>query len=1630
MAYNGVVVRMWYSIMATSRRKRIVPIVIIIIGCLPFLLAKEGWLNADQSWYLREGLSLSKGLGYSYLLRPPLFSMIFALLFYLLGPSVALAHLVVKLFHVGIVFTVYMLGKKMFDAATGWLSVLFVLGSTFFLTFATYLMPDGVQAFFMLLGLLFMIYAMEDSSSRVKYWILSALAISASFYIKQTGISWAVIPGIAFFLVPAYRKRAYLRNMIFFGLTIFVLLAIWWGYVYAKTGDVYLLSKMDIRPPQPIDASAREAGSASGLNSLTPIVVNLVEKSWFYVSVQIRGSFELFPLFVPAWLYALIKAARGSRPDRVMLVAFVIYFFPLLFYLGPRGGIDSVRNFYPVVLLSLCLSARLCISAWMFVDRLLGKWPGDHRWKPLVMNAVLLTGLIVPSVFTMRQELSFIKAQVQLDPSIPSWDGSWYNRLVRQSADWMVDHIPEDSRIMSSWVWSAQLDFWTNARYRFYQMPVKKVTVSAAESEALFKQDGLWGFLDNTLRERPSDQDNLLYLEKRKSTSYYFALWEYDFLEDIIHNQVEYLVFTGDTFLHPLTLLKYFNKNPGFVEIYAASEQIDGASYEIHVFKIHAEALEYQGFPLTISPFTLNQFLTDPMLDARIGSISCFERIALIGPKGFLARPVRYRKGYIDTEQDILISQNLIERCALEEVSQHPDALEPNLMLGWLYLDQNKLRQAIEFLAVVDSENSSGANLIYQNVARLHLLLGEMVQAEYEFQKLTQTDPNNPYAWIIMGFTHELNNKREQAYQAYRKAEEIQPDNPVVQAWLALYYEREDEYEQAYIHWRNVIFLNEYIDFQEYNIAKRRVMYQILTDLVTRPRGKMTGSSGDISNETSSFSVIDNSWCHVLYMPPPKQNSFQVFIPRNATHLQFSLALASEVWQFSKGNGVQFDIYIDDGHTEQHPFSEYIDPKNVPADRRWQDRKIDLSPWTGQAITITFATDFGPNGDDRYDWAGWGEPCIALPGGYYSLLELSRPVTKLESIEWDKAACGYKETPKLNLGDILVHLSLARIYQVQGKMEQAIAEYEKVIAASPDEVWLRLHLAEIYDAQGETEKALAQYQQTIELEPDNTEAYSRLRELYKKSAELYSTESGSDEAIALLREVSSRNPEAIWPHLELGHLYREEGKLEEAIAEYRKVIELEPDNADGYAYLSDAYKADGRMEEAVGVYERAMAAHPDRAWPHLGLGQLYQEEERVEEAIAEYRKAIELEPGAVQAYSGLSRLYRATGRVEEAVGVYEEAVAAYPDRVWPHLRLGQFYQEEGRLEEATAEYEEAIALGPDIAGAYTYLSQAYQADGRVEEAVGVYEEAVAANPDRAWPHLELGQLYQEEEKLEEALAQYQKAIELEPDSADGYAYLSQAYQADGRMEEAIGVYEDAVAAHPEWAWPHLGLGQLYQEEGRLEEALAQYQKAIALEPDNADGYAYLSEAYQAEGRMEEAVRVYEEAVAAHPDRAWPHLGLGQLYQEEEKLEEALAEYREAIELEPDNAEAYRHLRELYRKGVELYSMKGELDEAIALLREVSSRNPEAIWPHLELGHLYREEGKLDQAIAEYQKVIELEPASAEAYIQLGDLYKAQGRTGEAIALYQAAAERDPRAAWPHIELGKVYLEEYIVSDER
>lgn len=261
-----------------------------------------------------------------------------------------------------------------------------------------------------------------------------------------------------------------------------------------------------------------------------------------------------------------------------------------------------------------------------------------------------------------------------------------------------------------------------------------------------------------------------------------------------------------------------------------------------------------------------------------------------------------------------------------------------------------------------------------------HLVRGEWAQAIAAYDRAIEASPDDvsPYLGLAQAY-HELERPQD-AITAYRHAAALAAGDEGVRDYLA----SETDVDPS-------IVLDYLAQGESYQTqASVDVAYNLLDHLHNTKK-----MPDDLAQAYQSAFVIDRMPRGVISQHPPSRISYQLQVPANA-RLAFSLAMAPEIWQLGKGDGVRFEIELqDESGATHHLHSEYIDPKNVAADRKWHDRELDLSFWSGQMVVLSLITDPGPNGDSRYDWAGWGEPRLVQPVAYDFLARLSDAETVL-----------------------------------------------------------------------------------------------------------------------------------------------------------------------------------------------------------------------------------------------------------------------------------------------------------------------------------------------------------------------------------------------------------------------------------------------------------------------------------------------------------------------------------------------------------------------------------------------------------------------------------------------------------
>ncbi|MCC5848818.1 MAG: tetratricopeptide repeat protein [Verrucomicrobia bacterium] len=357
----------------------------------------------------------------------------------------------------------------------------------------------------------------------------------------------------------------------------------------------------------------------------------------------------------------------------------------------------------------------------------------------------------------------------------------------------------------------------------------------------------------------------------------------------------------------------------------------------------------------------------------------------------------------------------------------------------------------------------------------------------------------------------------------------------------------------------------------------------------------------------------------------------------------------------------------------------------------------------------------------------------------------------------------------------LAHFLQGLLHELNGRMDEAVESYERVLAANPDDIHALRKIAVILYSGGSTQRAVEVLQDGLERHPENPEllrlaggiflsmqnfadaenALSRLDALRRAGLEV---EDGlqfrslhamsllavgkAREAVEPMVQVMRENPEIIhdiWGHqIRLAFLAEDDEDLK---AEREKVL-LESMNI-----LAD------RLPEAPEVLRLIGRTHSFRR---------------------EYAEAL--------------NLLRQTKRVAEGLENPEQWLDAEF-----YFDLGASLERVGEEEEAEEVFERVIRMDPNHAHALNYLAYMWaEQDRNLDTALDYVQRALRQDPNNGAYIDTRGWIYYRQGRYEQAYRDLTRAAELEPDESVIAEHVGDVLMKLGRPVEAVSYYRIAL----------------------------------------------------------------------------------------------------------------------------------------------------------------------------------------------------------------------------------------------
>lgn len=211
--------------------------------------------------------------------------------------------------------------------------------------------------------------------------------------------------------------------------------------------------------------------------------------------------------------------------------------------------------------------------------------------------------------------------------------------------------------------------------------------------------------------------------------------------------------------------------------------------------------------------------------------------------------------------------------------------------------------------------------------------------------------------------------------------------------------------------------------------------------------------------------------------------------------------------------------------------------------------------------------------------------------------------------------------PVLSMDDMraITTLNVGTELQAQGRLDEAVAQYRQVLAATPDDALAHSNLGTALAALGRLDEAVGHYERALALAPGDADAHSNLGNALLAAGR-------GDEGVASLRRALGIDPGSAEAHAALGLALHERGELDDAAAHLRRALELGAASAELRNRLGIVLGSQDRLAEAAVEFRRALALDPEHVDARANLGTALQMQGRLEEAVAQFREAMRIAP--------------------------------------------------------------------------------------------------------------------------------------------------------------------------------------------------------------------------------------------------------------------------------------------------------------------------------------------------------------------------------------------------------------------
>ncbi|HKD81526.1 MAG TPA: tetratricopeptide repeat protein [Candidatus Angelobacter sp.] len=402
--------------------------------------------------------------------------------------------------------------------------------------------------------------------------------------------------------------------------------------------------------------------------------------------------------------------------------------------------------------------------------------------------------------------------------------------------------------------------------------------------------------------------------------------------------------------------------------------------------------------------------------------------------------------------------------------------------------------------------------------------------------------------------------------------------------------------------------------------------------------------------------------------------------------------------------------------------------------------------------------------------------------------------------EYKKAIAAFRQALTIDKENVDAMRGLAQNLANDNQIDAALAEYQTIQDADPQDATAALRVSEIYRRMGKFDLAMENLKKASALSPE-------LLEIPYNESLILEAQGKYEEAAAVLQKLVARplppdahagdkSNRAIFLE-RLGNIYREAGRPLLAIETFRKIIDLGGDDAArGYQDVIDEYRDQKQWAEATRLAREAVKKLPDDKGLKLTLAQQLADTGKEDESIQLAKSVLKGGGDDRESYITLSQLYMRLKRwkdSEDAIAQAEKLATRPEEKEYIRFLQGSIYERQKKYDQAEQAFRQVLQQDPNNSMTLNYLGYMLaDRNTHLEEALTLIKKAIDLDPQNynyidslGWVYFKLGNYDQAEENL-------RRAADKSPNDATIQDHLGELYARTNRFKLAAAHWERAL----------------------------------------------------------------------------------------------------------------------------------------------------------------------------------------------------------------------------------------------